>query len=338
MSHANSDGSVSAEPASEPTSAPTPTSVPTQASAIPDVRGPLDLSLLRTFLAVHRAGSFTGGARVLGLSQPTVTTQIRALERRLGRTLFERLPRGVAATPVADDLAVRVAAPLDALAEVTEPDRFGVDPPAEPVHLAGPADILCTLVLPALVPLIERGVLLRIATGLTDDLLEGLRAGRHDLVLATIRPRGRTLAAVPLMDEEFVLVAAPVWARRVDPARIAAEGPAALRGIPLVSYAEDLPIARRYWRHVFGTRLTERAAITVPDLRGVLAAVVAGAGLTVLPRYLCAAELATGALVPLLTPDDPPINTGFLVRRAGAAQHPHLGLVEQRLIRAARGW
>ncbi len=48
----------------------------------------------------------------------------------------------------------------------------------------------------------------------------------------------------------------------------------------------------------------------MPDLRGVLAAVAAGAGVTVLPRYLCVRELTTGALVPLLDPEDPPINTG----------------------------
>ncbi|MEU0939402.1 LysR family transcriptional regulator [Embleya sp. NPDC005971] len=323
MSHDDSDGSRLAESASIPD---------------PAGRGPLDLTLLRTFLAVHRAGSFTGAARVLGLSQPTVTTQIRTLERRLGRALFERLPRGVAATPIADDLAIRVADPLDALAEVADRDRFGADTPAEPVHIAGPAEVLCVLVLPVLAPLIERGVLLRISPGLTDDLLDGLRAGRYDLVLATTRPRGRTLAAVPLMDEEFVLVAAPHWAERIGPDRVAAEGPAALRSVPLVSYAEDLPIARRYWRHVFGTRLTERAAITVPDLRGVLTAVVAGAGMTVLPRYLCAGELASGALVALLTPDDPPINTGYLVRRAGTAGHPHVMLVHQHLVRAARTW
>ena len=46
--------------------------------------GPLDLNLLRTFLAVYRSGSFTGAAQLLGLSQPTVTTQMRALERQLG--------------------------------------------------------------------------------------------------------------------------------------------------------------------------------------------------------------------------------------------------------------
>ncbi len=96
------------------------------------------------------------------------------------------------------------------------------------------------------------------------------------------------------------------------------EDPGPLSGVPLVAYAEDLPILRRYWRHVFRTRLTARPAVVVPDLRGVLAAVVAGAGATVLPRYLCEAELASGALVELLTPEDPPINTGFLVARAGA--------------------
>ncbi len=67
---------------------------------------------------------------------------------------------------------------------------------------------MCLRVLPALAPLVEDGLLLRAATGLTDPLLDELRAGRHDLVVATARPRGRALSAVPLMDEEFVLTAA----------------------------------------------------------------------------------------------------------------------------------
>ncbi|MGA5036675.1 LysR family transcriptional regulator [Streptomyces capoamus] len=309
----------------------------------------LDLNLLRTFLAVYRSGSFTGAARLLGLSQPTVTTQMRALERQTGRELFERLPRGVTPTPVADELAARVAAPLDELQSVAGPT-----PPAgaaaEPVHLAGPAELLCTTVLPALAPLVADGVRLRVATGLTDPLLDELRAGRHDLVIATTRPRGRTLHAVPLTDEEFVLVAAPVWAERLTDRRRAqdTEGresgeqgtldPAALHGVPLLTYAEDLPIARRYWRHVFGRRLSRTAAVTVPDLRGVLAAVAAGAGFSVLPRYLCQDLLASGALVALLEPTDPPINTGYLVQRPGVSDNPDVARVRALLLRAARGW
>jgi DNA-binding transcriptional LysR family regulator len=299
---------------------------------------PLDLSQLRTFLAVHRAGSFTAAARLLGLSQPTVTAQMRALEERLGRELFERQPRGVVPTAVADELAAQVAAPLDALAAVAERGGPGADQTPEPVHLAGPAELLCTRAVPALAPLTDRGVRLRVSTGLTDELLDGLRGGRFDLVIATTRPRGRSLTSAPLGDEEFVLVASPAWAERIGPERVAAEGAAALHGVPLVSYAEDLPIARRYWRHVFGVRLTGQAAVTVPDLRGVRAAVAAGAGISVLPRYLCLEELASGALVPLLSPEDPPINTAYLVRRPGAPDNPHVALVGERLLQAGRTW
>ncbi|MFD8205249.1 LysR family transcriptional regulator [Streptomyces sp. NPDC059695] len=303
-------------------------------------RGPVrpvtDLNLLRTFLAVHRSGSFTAAAGLLGLSQPTVTTQIRALERQTGRELFERLPRGVAPTPVADDLAARVAGPLDALAAAAGHEAAPHER-AAPVHLAGPAELLCARVLPALAPLTAAGVRLRVGQGLTEPLLDELRAGRHDLVIATFRPRGRALTAVPLTDEEFVLVAAPVWADRVGE-RLGREGPAALHSVPLVAYAEDLPIARRYWRHVFGARLSRPAAVTVPDLRGVLAAVVAGAGFSVLPRYLCAAELASGALVALHEPEDPPINTAYLVQRPGRPGNPDVIRVRDLLIEAGRSW
>ncbi|MEV7773437.1 LysR family transcriptional regulator [Kitasatospora sp. NPDC086791] len=294
--------------------------------------GPLDLNHLRTFLAVHRAGSFTAAAHLLGLSQSTVTAQIRALEQRLGRELFERRARGVSPLPYADDLAARLAVPLDQLAGVAD-GRGGVP---EPVHLAGPAEFLGTVLLTKLAPLVAEGVRLRITSGLTDPLLAELRAGRHDLVVATRRPRGRTLLAEPLADEEFVLVAAPVWADRLarrDPA--GQELPEALAELPLLSYAEDLPIARRYWRHVFDRRLDDRAALTVPDLRAVLAAVTAGAGWSVLPGYLCRAELASGALRLLHEPADPPINTAYLVRRPAGSANPHVSLVRERLLAAA---
>ncbi|GGQ71645.1 LysR family transcriptional regulator [Couchioplanes azureus] len=289
---------------------------------------PLDLMQLRTFLAVHRAGSLTAAARLLGLSQPTVTAQLKALEQRLGRQLFERLPHGVAPTSVALELAAQVAEPLDRLAAVAGPSDVAAAA-EEPVHLAGPAELLAVRAMPALAPLIGRGVRLRVTHGLADDLLDGLRAGRFDLVLSAIRPRGRAVTAVPLMDEEFVLVAAPAWAGRTG-------GP--LDDLPLISYAEDLPILRRYWRHVFHRRLTTPAAVVVPDLRAVLAAVVAGAGISVLPRYLCERELAEGRLVVLLEPDDAPINTGFLAQRAGARVLPHVDLVRGELLRQARHW
>ncbi|GDY31808.1 LysR family transcriptional regulator [Gandjariella thermophila] len=138
----------------------------------------MDLSLLRTFLGVYRAGSLSRAAPHLGLSQPAVTAQIRALESALGQQLFQRLPRGVAPTSVADELAREVAPHVDALAAVADRGVAPANPLAKPVHLAGPAELTTVHALPALAELVGRGLKLRVTLGLADDLLAGLAARR----------------------------------------------------------------------------------------------------------------------------------------------------------------
>jgi DNA-binding transcriptional LysR family regulator len=284
----------------------------------------VSLDVLRTFLAVYRAGSATRAAALLGLSQPTVTAQVKSLEADLGEPLFDRLPHGMAPTVAADALARQVTAPLDELDEVITAGQ-----PAQPgraVHLGGPAELTCSLVLPSLAPLIAGGLRLRVSLGLPDELAGALAGGGLDLMISTIRIRRRGLRAEPLCDEEFVLVAGASWtAGQLDRA-------------PLVAYAENVPILRRYWRSVFGTRLTRAPALVVPDLRGVLAAVTAGAGVTVLPRYLCAGELADGRLRALGEPELAPINTLFLVSREGFQANPAARAVHAHLLLAGRTW
>ncbi len=51
---------------------------------------PLDWDDLKVFLAVARAQSLGGAARVLGQTQPTMGRRLRALEERLGVALFQR--------------------------------------------------------------------------------------------------------------------------------------------------------------------------------------------------------------------------------------------------------
>src|SRR5260221_4718044 len=110
----------------------------------------MDLVLLRTFLAVHRAGSLTRAAADLGLSQPAVTAQIKTLEQRIGVELFHRLPRGVAPTAAADELAGAVAPHLDALSAVAH-DALVPDAHARQIVRIGcPASLTATLLLPAL--------------------------------------------------------------------------------------------------------------------------------------------------------------------------------------------
>ncbi|MBK6685621.1 MAG: LysR family transcriptional regulator [Deltaproteobacteria bacterium] len=58
----------------------------------------MDLSQLKTFVAVARERSITRASELLHLSQPAVSAQIKALEDTLGVSLFERTPRGMSLT------------------------------------------------------------------------------------------------------------------------------------------------------------------------------------------------------------------------------------------------
>lgn len=288
------------------------------------------LDHLRTFVTVFRAGSQTKAAELLGISQPTVSAHVAALEQALGFALFVRTPTGVEATAKGAELAREVAAHLDALEDSVL--LSGLAPSADAtraLHIGGPAELLSELVLPRLDDLAEAvQVPLRFRFGLADELLDELASRGLDLVVSAVRPRGRGITALPAYDEEFVLVAAPRWA---DPGR-------GLGDIPVVAYAEHLPIIRRYWRSVFDRRPEGLAlAAVIPDLRGIRSAVVAGVGMSVLPRYLVDADLAGGALVQLDEPEVAPLNTAYLATRAREAERDaNLGAAVAQLRRMLR--
>lgn len=82
---------------------------------------------LRLFLAVARAGSLSGAARVLGVTHSTVFRRIGAFEQRLGVRLFDRLPGGYALTAAGEEMrdsVLRIEEEISALAlKVTGQDH-----------------------------------------------------------------------------------------------------------------------------------------------------------------------------------------------------------------------
>lgn len=300
----------------------------------------MDLALLRTFVTVHRAGSFTRAAALLGLSQPAVTSQIRTLEKQLGRPLFLRQARGVTPTTIGDELAHKAAPHLDALVEIAE-RGLDDDSSVRTLHLSGPPEFTAERALPALSELAGddgQGFALRASFGNAEETLEGLSAGHHDLAISTARPRGALLTATALCDEEHVLVAAPRWAEEIGTTTVREKGSPALDNLPVVEVHESLPFVSRYWGSVFDARPAASGTVVVPDLRAVLACAVAGAGLAVLPRYLCATALERGEVVALHDPAVPPLRTYFLVVRTGTLAMPHVARAHEWLQHAAVDW
>ena len=291
----------------------------------------VDLDVLRTFLAVYRFESITRAAASVNLSQPAVSQQIKALETHVGGPLFSRLPRGVAPTERAHQLAQTVAPHLDALAGLVSGGEEGT--PRRTVYLGGPAEFMAVHAMVALGPLVSTGLLLRTRLGLTGDLLTALAHRELDLVVATAHSRREGLTMEPLYQEELVLVGNPVWhERQAEP--VASGDDKRLSNIPLLAYAEDLPIVRRYWRLVFRSPVVRSPVMVIPDLRALVSAAVSGVGITVLPRYLCEKELRSGQLVDMHRPLEPPQNTLYLAWRSDSLHERRISMVRDALLSA----
>jgi LysR family transcriptional regulator, hydrogen peroxide-inducible genes activator len=107
----------------------------------------MQLHQLRYFHTVARAGSFTRAAEELGVGQPSLSQQIRALEKSIGTPLFERLGRSVRLTAFgealrepAQNILREVAMAQNSLADLREGVcgrlRIGVIPTILPYWIA----------------------------------------------------------------------------------------------------------------------------------------------------------------------------------------------------------
>lgn len=78
-----------------------------------------DWNQARAFLATAEEGSLSAAARALGLTQPTLSRQVSALEEKLGITLFERGPRMTSLTSAGLEVLDHVRAMHEAAAKLS---------------------------------------------------------------------------------------------------------------------------------------------------------------------------------------------------------------------------
>lgn len=290
-----------------------------------------DIDRLRAFLAIHRHGTVTEAARQLHMSQPAVTQQLQALEAAAGRRLFRRMPRGVEPTPAGRELAEQVGAHLDALEEAWG-QWLGSSSGGDTVFLAGPSEFLAGRVLPALAPLVVTGLRVRVMVGSDEQSLAALDAREVDLAVLTAPSERRGVTIEPLAREELVLVTAPDVAVELGhPERPGKRLARRLEALPLLAYAEELPLIRPYWTEVFGTEPADIASIVTDSLPALAALAELGMGITVLPRHVCEQQLAEGRLVTLVEPRTAPVSQLWLAWASGSRRSPVIAAAHERI-------
>ena len=143
----------------------------------------MDLRALNIFIEVAELKSFTRAGEKLGYSQPTVSFQIKQLEKELGVQLFDRIGHTVNLTDAGRD-ALTYA---QQICMITQEMALGADKRREPIGVIrlGMADSLCT---PLIVREFERfresypKVAVNITTGDTGDLFRLLDHNEVDMI------------------------------------------------------------------------------------------------------------------------------------------------------------
>ena len=254
----------------------------------------LETKQLLIFRTIVEVGSFTRAGVRLGLSQPAISQQIQALERRAGVPLLLRLGRSARPTP-AGEVLLQYARQV--LGKIEEAERVLAEEGGgrAGVLRLGAGGAACQHLLPAVLrefrsrfPKVD----LHITSGHTDLTLNRLRTGDIDLGLVTLPVRVDKVRVTEVGRDELVLVLPPEhpWAAK---RRVAA---AELAGQPLVLYERQSRATDLILRALLAEGVFPRVAMEIDHLEAVKEMVRAGLGLSVLPEWAVRDEAAAGAL------------------------------------------
>ncbi|MFD6437844.1 LysR substrate-binding domain-containing protein [Streptomyces venezuelae] len=166
------------------------------------------LAQLRAFAAVAEHLHFRDAASAIGMSQPALSGAVAALEEALGVQLLERTTRKVLLSPAGERLAVRVEAVLDEVEALME-EADAVKAPFTGALRLGVIPTVAPYLLPTVITLVHEkypDLDLQVHEEQTSSLLEGLTAGRLDLLLLAVPLGMPGVTELPLFDEDFVLV------------------------------------------------------------------------------------------------------------------------------------
>ncbi|WP_281689678.1 LysR family transcriptional regulator [Pseudonocardia thermophila] len=249
----------------------------------------MTLQQLAYFVAVADVGSFTRAAESVGVAQPTLSRQLKALETELGAELVDRggrdgptlTPAGEALLPLARRMLTDAAAARRTVAEIVGLRRGRVRVGATPSLCIGVlADVL--RVFHEQFPEIS----LELTESGSQPLEAGLVRGDLDIALVIVPPTG----VDPALHTE------PLLRERLSVASPAAQHPACRGSInirelarrPLVLPRRGYDVRETTLRAFSEAGLTPRVAVQGGEMDAVLQLVEAGTGFAVVPDLVFA--------------------------------------------------
>lgn len=251
---------------------------------------------MEMFVRVVQTGSFSAAARDFKIGQPAISKMIAGLEDRLSARLLVRSTRRLSPTEAGIayyERALRTLTEADEAEAVARSAGAGLD---GRLRICAPVTFARMHLVPALGAFLDSHPKLKLELVMEDRTID-LVAENIDVALCWGILADSALVARKLAQAERLIVASPAYlARRAVP-----NTPADLVEHNAIVYNQSS--GGEEWRFRRGTSETSvhiQRRLTVSAAEGVRAAVLAGQGFAISPRWLFAPELETGEVASVL--------------------------------------
>jgi LysR family hydrogen peroxide-inducible transcriptional activator len=272
---------------------------------------PVTLRQLQYVLAVAETGSFHGAAARCHVSQPGLSTQVKALEEALGVTVFERAPRAVRVTAEGERVLERARRLLDEAVALAEDARQCRDPFARALSV-GVIPTVAPYVLTRVTPALRAAhpaLRVRWVEDKTSALVRDIAAGVLDGALLALEAELPGMATAEVTRDPFVLACAPSHPLARRRAKVTLDD---VRGLDLLLLDEGHCL-RDQVLSLCHARRAEELPFRATSLATLVQMVAAGDAATLLPRVAVEVENRASQLVLR------PVEGGTLGRTLGFA-------------------
>jgi DNA-binding transcriptional LysR family regulator len=250
---------------------------------------------MQLFVRVARSGSFSTAAREMGMTQPTASRIVAALERQVGVALLTRSTRAVTLTEAGTDYLARSEAILAALDEADQAAR-GTDELRGTLRVATSPAFASRTVMPRLAEFADQHPKLRIDFAL-DDARRDLIGESVDVAIRIGALTDSSVVARKIGTVHRILVAAPAYLARAGTPIM----PSDLTNHALiVGPAGRSPEGWSFRKKGKTMSVRVQGRFTVDATEAAAAAAVAGLGMLSTGQRSVQAELQNGALVQVL--------------------------------------
>jgi DNA-binding transcriptional LysR family regulator len=252
-------------------------------------------STFRLFVRVARTGSFSAAGRELGLSQPSVSRIIAALEQEVGVALLTRSTRAVTLTEAGNDYLARIEPILTALEEADHAVR-GTGELRGLLRVSTVTSFAVREIIPRLPRFTARHPRLRIEFVLNDQRQDLVSEG-IDVALRFGALTDSGLTARRICVSRRLMAASPAYLATAGTPKV----PEDLAAHPMIlGPAGSVQEGWTFRKDGKTTTIRIEGQLVINSAEGTTAAAIAGLGIVSTGYMACRAELASGTLVEVL--------------------------------------